>query len=715
MKIQPNKGKIKSIITITILIILLLLLIFSEDIVKLQNKNKIGLSENTEGEQIITEPNIPRISAGMIPIKWDGAYWEITTKNDAEWYDYVSGKPAYMMLNDGVYQSELIRDMEGKKLVEENIGAQIQETELGTIFMWIPRFEVNDTIGAIKYISDVGEAEEEYTIPRLFMYKQKLETAPDFLLTGVWVEKEIDASYSSKITEMNKEDGIYGFIANVVGVGVPDDSNAQKTIEIYANAVGDGVTDDPITDPTNTNRIILKIINDNNQDPIKAKGEYNKDTGIITVQVTYSKYGIKQILLEQTQELNFTKSNGIITADTTGIELEDEENTITIIDNNGNKKELKMVVYSKIFATLYTDGTLAFGKSENPIPTKTISSKYGDISGKEYSNYSSIPWHNQKKQITTVEFVNKIKPISTANWFVICSNLKTVNNIINLNTRNVTDMESMFGGCSSLTSLDVSNFDTSKVTDMCNMFNGCSNLTNIDVRNFDTSNVTSMWGMFNGCSNLTNIDVRNFDTSNVTSMWGMFYGCSGLTSIDVSNLDTRNVTDMGSMFCGCSGLTRIDVSNFDTSNVTNMKYMFNGCSGLTSLDVSNLDTRNVTDMESMFGGCSSLTSLDVSNFDTSKVTDMYNMFNGCSGLTRLDVSNLDTRNVTNMGVMFCGCSSLTSLDLSKFDTSNVTNMEYMFYYCSKLETIYVGKNWSTSKANTGGMFDGCGTSSVTRK
>ena len=140
MKIQPKKGKIKSIITITIAIMLLLLLIFSEDIVKLQNKNKVGLLENTAqagytttiGDKtyditnaVAENANIPTISAGMIPVKYDGTYWKITTVDDENWYDYNNGQPAFIMLNDGTYQSELVRDMTDKKLAEKNIDAQI--------------------------------------------------------------------------------------------------------------------------------------------------------------------------------------------------------------------------------------------------------------------------------------------------------------------------------------------------------------------------------------------------------------------------------------------------------------------------------------------------------------------------------------------------------------------------------------------------------------
>jgi surface protein len=40
-------------------------------------------------------------------------------------------------------------------------------------------------------------------------------------------------------------------------------------------------------------------------------------------------------------------------------------------------------------------------------------------------------------------------------------------------------MDYMFGGCSGLTSLDVSGFKTDNVTTMCNIFSGCAGVTSI--------------------------------------------------------------------------------------------------------------------------------------------------------------------------------------------------------------------------------------------
>ena len=119
------------------------------------------------------------------------------------------------------------------------------------------------------------------------------------------------------------------------------------------------------------------------------------------------------------------------------------------------------------------------------------------------------------------------------------------------------------------------------------MFGDKSNLISIDFNNLDTSNVTYMNSIFINCSGLINLDLTPLNTQNVTSMGSMFRGCSGLASLDLTPLDTRNVKNMNSMFRGCSGLTNLDLTPLDTSNVTDMNYMFYNCSALTTLFLGN--------------------------------------------------------------------------------------------------------------------------------
>ena len=156
----------------------------------------------------------------------------------------------------------------------------------------------------------------------------------------------------------------------------------------------------------------------------------------------------------------------------------------------------------------------------------------------------------------------------------------------NIDTRNVTDMSSMFSGCLALTSLNLASFNTSSVTDMSSMFNECSALTSLNVTHFDTSKVTDMSYMFNECSALTSLDVTNFDTGCVTDMSYMFENCASLDVLDVSSFFTLSVKNMESMFQGCYGLDVLDVSSFNTSSVRNMSNMFTGCFNLTALKLS---------------------------------------------------------------------------------------------------------------------------------
>ncbi len=231
------------------------------------------------------------------------------------------------------------------------------------------------------------------------------------------------------------------------------------------------------------------------------------------------------------------------------------------------------------------------------------------------------------------------KPTSLSYLFSRCARLRSVNNLNNLDTSNVTDMSYMFYGCESLQSLDLSNFNTSNVINMDSMFQYCTSLQSLDLSNFNTSNVENMRYMFIACTSLESLDVSKFDTSNVTNMDSMFYDCRLLQSLDVSSFDTSNVTNMNYMFYDCRLLQSLDVSNFNTSKVASMDSMFYYCSSLESLDLFNFNTSNVTNMNYMFSECFSLKSLDLSNFDTSKVAYVDDIFYECSALEELKVPN----------------------------------------------------------------------------
>ena len=349
------------------------------------------------------------------------------------------------------------------------------------------------------------------------------------------------------------------------------------------------------------------------------------------------------------------------------------------------------------------DGTATFyykdSKPEEALPLQKV-----------YSEWPSDVRESVNVVVFDESFIN-IHPTRCDYWLYGLHNLTKIIGMKDyLNTDNVTNMSSMFSGCSSLTTIDVSKFSTNNVEEMSSMFNGCSGLTQLDVSHFNTENVITMRYMFQGCSSLTNIDLSNFNTMNVTDMRYMFRGCSGLSSLDLSNFNTTNVIDMMAMFWDCSGLISLNISNFNTEKVTNMGYLFTGCNNLTTLDVSGFKTDNVQFMNMMFANCSKLTTLNVSNFNTKNVTEMEYMFDDCSGLTTIDVTKFNTGKVTYMYNMFQGCSSLVSLDLTGFNTNKVEHLSDMFAGCSGLESIYVNDGWSLPSLGgsfKGNVFKGC--------
>ena len=123
----------------------------------------------------------------------------------------------------------------------------------------------------------------------------------------------------------------------------------------------------------------------------------------------------------------------------------------------------------------------------------------------DHPNYQ--PWYSQRESITSAEFdpsfANCTTLTSTAYWFLECKNMVSISGIEYLKTDNVTDMWGMFGGCSGLTSLDLSGFNTANVKSMGSMFEGCSGLTKIFAGDdWNTALVTDGGSMFSGCTSL---------------------------------------------------------------------------------------------------------------------------------------------------------------------------------------------------------------------
>ena len=145
-------------------------------------------------------------------------------------------------------------------------------------------------------------------------------------------------------------------------------------------------------------------------------------------------------------------------------------------------------------------------------------------------------WYTHNNNINLVVFdasFANAKPTSCYAWFQDFKNLTQIEDIENLNTANVTDMNGMFKGCSNLAELDVTHFNTANVTNMNEMFSDCQTLTTIYVSDeFVITNITDKGdGLFSGCIKLkgaidkydaskTNYNFANYKTGYFTKLVG---------------------------------------------------------------------------------------------------------------------------------------------------------------------------------------------------
>ena len=334
---------------------------------------------------------------------------------------------------------------------------------------------------------------------------------------------------------------------------------------------------------------------------------------------------------------------------------------------------------------------------------------------------------NIKKVVFDPSFIT-VRPTNLFYWFNGLTNLEEIEGLENLITSEVTNMQSLFQNCQSLTTLDLSTFDTQNVTDMSYMFWGCRNLQHIYVGSgWTTEDVNTGVGMFNECFVLEGsagtvydaathggeVEVRQFahvdgGENNPGLLSGKPEGYAVYDSnaktltfyYDGMKLVRSNVYDLneGTDAPGW-------VANSTASPLTNATRAVIDPSFAEARPTSTCGWFNLYYLQEIEG---------IEYLNTSEVTIMNAMF-ARSAIPNIDLSHFDTRKVTSMRYMFWGAHNLTTLDLSSFNTENVTDMRSMFAgydssHTNNLTTIYVGPGWSTEQvttANSANMFINC--------
>ena len=151
-----------------------------------------------EGYNRSKKVNSPKVTTGMIPIKWKNNTWVVCSQDDAEWYNYDDKKEwANVMLSDGTYKADTV-----------SIGQTVAERDLGSMYVWIPRYaykiagEKNIEVTFLKGNTNEGSDGVIYTTDESTDTSKTAIVHPAFNLgrtelNGFWVAK-FEASGTNK-------------------------------------------------------------------------------------------------------------------------------------------------------------------------------------------------------------------------------------------------------------------------------------------------------------------------------------------------------------------------------------------------------------------------------------------------------------------------------------------------------------------------------------
>lgn len=293
---------------------------------------------------------------------------------------------------------------------------------------------------------------------------------------------------------------------------------------------------------------------------------------------------------------------------------------------------------------------------------------------------------------------------STRYMFAGCTNLGSITFGSESTFEKCVQYGYMFSDCTALTSLALTMFKTTNAVtsnrSCVAMFMNCTNLATVS---FKTDNsyafryVTNTNSMFKNCSSLTSLDLRGLRRGNATNgSSSMFEGCSNLETL-ILGTNYSKASTTASMFEGCAKLTSVKTLNTSgtettqtLSNTTDMSRMFYGCESLTAIPACfTLSSSLVTSVKEMFANCN-FTSLDCSAFNSEALLDADGFVDGCDNLTSL-----------TFGASFTG-ASLTSTAFMAADPSTALTITCKTALKTKLTTLqpalngYSNLSWTTS-------------------
>ena len=309
--------------------------------------------------------------------------------------------------------------------------------------------------------------------------------------------------------------------------------------------------------------------------------------------------------------------------------------------------------------------------------------------------------------LRALDFKSKLDTHKVTNMdhMFYASGIKTLDLGMNFNTSVVTSMASMFesSAVKDLT-FPVDMGDAPNLTNAVNMFKNCSYLNLINPLNLDTKNITDMSSMFEATS--WNYDQAEYNLGdkfrfdNVTTTEKMFYKNGG-KKITFTHFNAPKNTTGANMFAESHAL-EISIPEFNLPEVTDLSHMFEKALVRKISLPSEVHTGKLENVYRMFYLASYLESISPINLDTHNVTSMEDMFRGVSssrtGLLEITLGPQFTlTNIAKANAMFYD-SRPKKISFSSFNAPELVNMEYMFA-SSAVQEIDLSNNIYTPKLN----------------
>ena len=166
--------------------------------------------------------------------------------------------------------------------------------------------------------------------------------------------------------------------------------------------------------------------------------------------------------------------------------------------------------------------------------------------------------------------------------------------------------ESMFSGCTSLTTAPELPATTLKIQCYFNMFHGCTSLTTAPELPVTTLIYLCYGSMFSGCTSLTIAPELPATTLASQCYDSMFYGCTSLTTAPELPATTLASQCYNNMFHGCTSLTTAPELPATTLASKCYSSMFSNCTSLTTAPELPATTLVNQCYSSMFSGCTHL-------------------------------------------------------------------------------------------------------------